>query len=213
MGCSIGTPIPTLAFWGHWDLRQTLNSLSHRAATRSEPTPTEQPQIESVVSLVKALWIERGCESLGSLRTGGSCWCSAWRVIQGSDTAKDALVHILKQASSSKEPRIFINSGLFWRISTFEMTFRTPHTGRLLIQQLHAMQMLVNVWRRTKLLLRSSWISSKPLINEIRPNEWSVLWIPWIDCQILHLNSKIGLVFNGHSRILNWRYLPYIRPI
>ena len=75
-------------FWGHWDLRQTLNSLSHRAATRSEPTPTEKPQIESVVSLVKALWIERGCESLGSLRTGGSCWCSAWRVIQGSDTGK-----------------------------------------------------------------------------------------------------------------------------
>ena len=38
-------------------------------------------------------------------------------------------------------------------------------------------------------------------------NEWTYI-TPYKDSQ-----TTIWSIINGHSRILNWRYLPYIRPI
>ena len=71
-----------------------------------------------------------------------------------------------------------------WNILESLFRHRTQHTGRLLVQHLHAMQMLaMSGVAPSYTLLRSSRISSKPLINDVSPNEWSVFWIPRrIDC-------------------------------
>ena len=110
-----------------------------------------------------------------------SCWCSARRVIQGGDAGKMPWCEVEGRPCTPTGLQIgnqeFSSTvGYTGGFPGLELLFRDcTQVDRLLIFQLHAMQMLaMSGVAPSYILLRSSRIRSEPLINDISPHEWSV---------------------------------------